>query len=215
MPPGPKKMVVGFNHNIKHRGSLYHVQTEDSGLDNPHVITHLFVGGNILASKKTSYADIAGADNLAEVVRELMEEQHKEMLRNLINGVYDGVDAAPASQARVYQPGQVQAGGPGRVEPSPAAIPRAVPTGAPPRAAARPPAPPRQPVPPPVVARGQAPAAPPPRAIPPEVVAARHAPAPALRDDGDTVFGEDLISEKSLDEVILSYLAEDMGERKP
>ena len=91
---GPKKMVVGFNHNIKHKGKMYHIQTEDSGLENPHIITHLFVGGNILASKKTSYADIVGAENLAQVVRELMEEQHKEMLRNLINGVYDDIDAA-------------------------------------------------------------------------------------------------------------------------
>src|SRR6266511_5576110 len=102
-----KKMVVGFNHNIKHKGKMYHIQTEDSGLENPHIITHLFVGGNILASKKTSYADIVGAENLAQVVRELMEEQHKEMLRNLVNGVYDDVDAALAAQARAYQPGQL------------------------------------------------------------------------------------------------------------
>ena len=27
-----KKMVVGFNHNIKHKGKAYHIQTEDSGL---------------------------------------------------------------------------------------------------------------------------------------------------------------------------------------
>jgi hypothetical protein len=61
----------------------------------------------------------------------------------------------------------------------------------------------------------QAPAAPPPRSLPPEVLAARQAPAPAIRNDGaETLFGEDLISEKSLDEVILSYLAEDLGERK-
>jgi len=171
MQPGPKKMVVGFNHNIKHGGSIYHVQTEDSGLDNPHVITHLFVGGNILASKKTSYADIVGADNLAEVVRELMEEQHKEMLRNLINGVYDSAEAAP----------------PAAPEPS-------TPERAPSRSARPPPA-------------GRPP--------PPEVTAARQAPPPQLRDDGSTLFGEDLISEKSLDEVILSYLAEDLGERKP
>jgi hypothetical protein len=53
------------------------------------------------------------------------------------------------------------------------------------------------------------------RELPPEVVAARHDPAPQLRNDGgETLFGEDLISEKSLDEVILSYLAEDLGERK-
>ncbi|WP_249348117.1 hypothetical protein, partial [Corallococcus exiguus] len=98
-----EKAVTGFNHNIKHKGKVYHVQTEDSGVNNPHIITHLFVGGNILASKKTSYADILNAENLAEVVRELMEEQHKEMLRNLINGVYDNYE----STVRSYQPGQL------------------------------------------------------------------------------------------------------------
>src|SRR5438132_9697133 len=98
-----EKAVTGFNHNIKHKAKVYHVQTEDSGVSNPHIITHLFVGGNILASKKTSYADILNAENLAEVVRELMEEQHKEMLRNLINGVYDNIDSA----SRSYQPGQL------------------------------------------------------------------------------------------------------------
>ncbi len=192
MPPGPKKMVVGFNHNIKHRGAMYHVQTEDSGLDNPHVITHLFVGGNILASRKTSYADIVGADNLGEVVRELMEEQHKEMLRNLINGVYDHVDAGQAPPSRAWQPGQVQAGEPAR--------PAAPPTGGSSR---------------PAPSMGAAGAPTPARPTPPEVAAARQVPPPAIRDDGDTLFGEDLISEKSLDEVILSYLAEDLGERKP
>jgi hypothetical protein len=177
-----KKMVVGFNHNIKHRGKMYHIQTEDSGLENPHIITHLFVGGNILASKKTSYADIVGAENLAQVVRELMEEQHKEMLRNLINGVYDDIDAAYAQQAQSFQPGQLAADGrmvqlqPGTAMPAP------------------------RPTPPP---------------LPPEVLAARQGPAPVLRNDGaETLFGEDLISEKSLDEVILSYLAEDLGDRK-
>jgi len=185
MQQGPKKMVVGFNHNIKHGGNVYHVQTEDSGLDNPHVITHLFVGGNILASKKTSYADIVGADNLAEVVRELMEEQHKEMLRNLINGVYDGADAGQSERSRTWQPGQIQAGDA-------------------PRPGAAPGRPPQRP--------SSGPAARPPL---PEVAAARQAPPPPIRDDGDTLFGEDLISEKSLDEVILSYLAEDLGERKP
>jgi hypothetical protein len=53
------------------------------------------------------------------------------------------------------------------------------------------------------------------RPLPPEVLAARLEPAPVLRNDGaETLFGEDLISEKSLDEVILSYLAEDLGDRR-
>ena len=164
-----EKAVTGFNHNIKHKGKVYHVQTEDSGVNNPHIITHLFVGGNILASKKTSYADIRKAENIQEVVRELMEEQHKEMLRNLINGVYDNIDTAAA--VRHYQPGQIA--------PDP---------------------------------RPRVPAAPPPplpKPLPPEVIAARQMRVqPRINEAGvETLFGEDLISEKSLDEVILSYLA--------
>jgi hypothetical protein len=171
-----EKAVTGFNHNIKHKGKTYHVQTEDSGVNNPHIITHLFVGGNILATKKTSYADIVNAENLAEVVRELMEEQHKAMLRNLVNGAYDGIES---TFSKSYQPGQLASA-------EEAARAKAV-----------------KPI--PLLLTDE---------LPPEVIAAREMKTqPALNDIGvETLFGEDLISEKSLDEVILSYLA---GEGEP
>jgi hypothetical protein len=53
-----------------------------------------------------------------------------------------------------------------------------------------------------------------PAALPPEVIAARELKVqPRINEVGvETLFGEDLISEKSLDEVILSYLA---GENEP
>jgi hypothetical protein len=82
-------MVPGFNHNVMHKGRMFHIQTEDSGLKNPHIITHLFVGGNILSTKKTSYADILSSAHVDDVVREIMEEQHKSMLRELKRGVFD------------------------------------------------------------------------------------------------------------------------------
>jgi len=175
-----KKAVTGFNHNIKHKGKLYHIQTEDSGVNNPHIITHLFVGGNILASKKTAYADIVNAENLPQVVRELMEEQHKEMLRNLLNGVYD-----EAEQARSYAPGQLAHDAPPPVQQAAAGAPVPIPLS---QVVSQPP--PR-------------PAAP----LPPEVLAARQLTNVKPMEGGETLFGEDLISEKSLDEVILAYLA--------
>ncbi|MEJ2491185.1 MAG: hypothetical protein P8Y84_06150, partial [Desulfuromonadales bacterium] len=64
-------MVVGFNHNVHYQGVMYHVQTEDSGIRSPHIITLLYRGGTILASQKTSYADITKIDNLEHVVEEL------------------------------------------------------------------------------------------------------------------------------------------------
>lgn len=82
-------MVVGFNHNIMYKGELFHIQTEDSGINNPHIITLLYRGGTIIASKKTSYADIIKVENLEQVVEELMKDQHKEMLRRLKSGEFD------------------------------------------------------------------------------------------------------------------------------
>ena len=84
-------MVVGFNHNFRYKGEVYHIQTEDSGVKSPNIVTLLYQGGTILASKKTSYADICKVDNLERVVEELMKEQHKGMLRGLKSGEYDVV----------------------------------------------------------------------------------------------------------------------------
>jgi len=82
-------MLSGFNTNLRHRGVLFHVQTEDSGRANPHIISHLFHGGNILASRKQDYRDLLDLGELPDAVREMMESQHKDMLRSLISGDCD------------------------------------------------------------------------------------------------------------------------------
>src|SRR5258707_13932223 len=94
--------LLGFNNNVKHRGRLFHIQTEDSGIRHPHVITHLFMdGGRILKTIKTSYSQHLGSDRLSETVRELMKAQHKTMFIALRDGqfdyVLDGDDAPPPS----------------------------------------------------------------------------------------------------------------------
>lgn len=82
-------MVLGFNHNIMYKGEVFHVQTEDSGVEIPNIVTLLYKGGVIFCSMKTSYADILKMDNLEDVVEELMKEQHKGMMRRLKSGEFD------------------------------------------------------------------------------------------------------------------------------
>ena len=82
-------MVFGFNHNIRYKGEVFHVQTEDSGVASSHIITLLYREGVILASKKTSYADILKMENLDTIVEELMKDQHKAMMRRLKAGEFD------------------------------------------------------------------------------------------------------------------------------
>ena len=204
-------MVPGFNHNIKHNGQVYHVQTEDSGVKNPHMITHLFVGGNILASKKTSYAQLVGQDHLSETVKSMMEEQHKQMLRNLINGVYDKVDTGKSYELDGPAPLNTEGQPPSPavpvvtsdVRPSPPRTEKppvpTMPTGLM--------APDSGPVPVAVMTTPPEPA----RDVPTEVRNAFESEATSEQSSA-SIFGEDLISEKSLDEVILNYLSDDMFE---
>ena len=171
-------MVVGFNHNFTYKGSVYHIQTEDSGRRSPTIVTLLYRGGTILASRKTSYADIARVDNLEQVVEELMKEQHKGMLRSLKSGEFDDIigrydHAQPAAVAGTPPP--VVAVASPQPPPAPAVAP------APPRPVAPPPA-------------G---VTPPPPAPEPARVSPATAPAPARKPAA---------IETSLDEIILSYL---------
>jgi hypothetical protein len=99
-------MLSGFNTNIRHRGVLFHVQSEDSGLEHPHIITHLFHGGNIMFSEKSSYADHVDDAECELRVKELMEGQHKTVLKRLRAGDFDvtiaerlGPDALEATGA--------------------------------------------------------------------------------------------------------------------
>lgn len=77
--------ILGYNHNVKYRGLIFHVQTEDSGVLSPHLFTHLFHGGVIVSTRKLVYD--AGASS--EAIKALMQAQHKAVLKDLNKGAFD------------------------------------------------------------------------------------------------------------------------------
>jgi len=85
-------MLSGFNHNIKFRGKMYHVQTEDGGRANPVIKTHVFMGGVILDSVQWSYADILGKPSWQDSLKKRMKAQHLEEIRRLLAGEIALVD---------------------------------------------------------------------------------------------------------------------------
>lgn len=96
--PTFKRAQIGFNNNIRAKDQVFHIQTEDSGLNNPHVITHLFAdGGRVIKSYKRIYA--ASIDTEADIgayVRQLMKAQHLEMVFALRDGRFDDILAGKA-----------------------------------------------------------------------------------------------------------------------
>jgi hypothetical protein len=95
--PAFRRAQVGFNNNIKFREQVFHVQTEDSGLDKPHIITHLFAdGGRVIKSHKRMYTDAVERPDVSTYVRGLMKGQHFEMALMLREGVFDEIIAGRA-----------------------------------------------------------------------------------------------------------------------
>ncbi|NLC70772.1 MAG: hypothetical protein GX751_05370 [Desulfuromonadaceae bacterium] len=84
-------MVAGFNHDFIYKGTKFHLQAEDCGSKLARIVTHLFKDGSIIASRKTSYADILTVDNLDKVVQELMKDQARDVLHSLRGGEYDDI----------------------------------------------------------------------------------------------------------------------------
>lgn len=70
-------MITGFNTDIEHDGVVYHVQTEDKGLDSPIILSLVYVGGTILASKRSPYADLIEQGFSDEVLAERLKRQHR------------------------------------------------------------------------------------------------------------------------------------------
>ena len=70
-------MITGFNTDIEHNGTVYHVQTEDKGLNAPVILSLIYVGGAILASKRSAYDDLIAAGFNQQALTERLQRQHK------------------------------------------------------------------------------------------------------------------------------------------
>ena len=77
--------ILGYNHNVRYRGLVFHVQTEDSGVLSPHLFTHLFYGGTIISTRKLVY----DAGSAEDAIKALMQAQHKAVMKDLKNGSFD------------------------------------------------------------------------------------------------------------------------------
>ena len=70
-------MITGFNTDIEYQGVVYHVQTEDKGLDSPLILSLVYAGGAILASKRSRYEDLIEAGFNEEVLTQRLQRQHR------------------------------------------------------------------------------------------------------------------------------------------
>jgi hypothetical protein len=88
-------MVTGFNTDVQHDGKVYHVQTEDKGVENPLIETLIYVSGEILAARRSSYADLLSAGADEKQIAERIEAQHNRMILDIKEGKYENKQHRP------------------------------------------------------------------------------------------------------------------------
>lgn len=85
----------GYNHDVRYRGRVFHVQSEVSAGVRQLVCTQLFVGGTVLATERSSIGEAMTSDDIDAVLR----SQHKAVLRELCRGAFDAWIDHDARQA--------------------------------------------------------------------------------------------------------------------
>lgn len=229
--------LLGYNNNVRHKGRVFHIQTEDSGIKHPHVITHLFAdGGRILKTIKTSYSEHLESERLSEIIRDLMKQQHKAMFVALRDGRFDTVAGLPSPEPAMGEgsPDDGGVGGEARSESigldderegASSAVARAVQRAEAPdlfaslSARAHPGIETSGRVASVVQGEVEQDVEPPPASspdLPPRTASGRYAQTrPASIFSITSTSAGQVVREQSLDEVILGYLAEDIGDQEP
>ena len=73
-------VLTGFNTDIEHAGTTYHVQTEDKGRSNPLVESLVYAAGEILYSRRTPYHDLLAENVDSKTIATIMERQHRTIV---------------------------------------------------------------------------------------------------------------------------------------
>ena len=79
-------MLTGYNTDIDYAGVTYHVQTEDRGGSNPLIESLVYVGGEILAARRTEYRNLLNVGAEKGSIQSLMEHQHRAIVEAIKNG---------------------------------------------------------------------------------------------------------------------------------
>jgi hypothetical protein len=97
-------MIAGYNTDVRHGDVVFHVQTEDKGLDNPYVESLVYVGGRVLAAKRSSYAAMLAEGKALSEVSALMETQHRAIIAAIKQGRFDAKLEAMTGVVAVPKP---------------------------------------------------------------------------------------------------------------
>jgi hypothetical protein len=100
-------VITGYNTDVEHGGVTYHVQTEDKGLNTPIILSLVYSGGAILASKRSPYDDLIAAGFDQNALIERLQRQHKLICAAINAGRINDLKRMSDRSAAVEESGSV------------------------------------------------------------------------------------------------------------
>lgn len=82
-------MITGYNTDVRHVETVIHVQTEDKGRGNPFIESVVYVAGRVVATKRSSYAQLLEAGKGDPEIATLMDHQHRTIVAAIRAGRFD------------------------------------------------------------------------------------------------------------------------------
>ncbi|HEV8630493.1 MAG TPA: hypothetical protein VGV61_09270 [Thermoanaerobaculia bacterium] len=82
-------MRTGYNTDVRYRERVFHVQTEDKGLNNPFIESVVYFGGQVLAAKRVGYSDLLQEGKAGDAISTRMDHQHRMMIAAIRTGKLD------------------------------------------------------------------------------------------------------------------------------
>ena len=79
----------GYDTRVDFKGDAYIVQTQDKGSGAQYIESLIYRSGRLLASKRAFYTAFLGLPDAADRIERMMEEQHKAILGQIVEGRYD------------------------------------------------------------------------------------------------------------------------------
>jgi hypothetical protein len=70
-------LITGYNTDVECDGIVYHIQTEDKGVEHPLILSLVYLEGAILASKRSPYDDLVIGGFDEQILTQRLQRQHK------------------------------------------------------------------------------------------------------------------------------------------
>jgi hypothetical protein len=81
--------MKGLSNEIRHKGAVFYIQTQDFGPASGYVESLIYKAGLLLTSRKSFYHSHLDSPDLQERVVKLMKEQHRAIVGDIQTGRFD------------------------------------------------------------------------------------------------------------------------------